>query len=100
MLRENSTMLKMCQELGFKTISLPDTRPDRSRRSLRSEHPALARKQRATWNPGEKVPRHASKHPFSHAAVSVGSGNNEIRSLDEDTFCQLHGGVPRCFERR
>jgi hypothetical protein len=23
-LRENSTMLKMCQELGFKTISLPD----------------------------------------------------------------------------
>jgi acetyltransferase len=24
-LRENSTMLKMCRELGFKTISLPDT---------------------------------------------------------------------------
>jgi acetyltransferase len=23
-LRENSTMLKMCRELGFKTISLPD----------------------------------------------------------------------------
>jgi hypothetical protein len=44
-LRENSTMLKMCQELGFKTISLPDTRPDRSRWSLRSEHSTLARKQ-------------------------------------------------------